>query len=202
MSTMTIQEARNIMRNVEARAPAESDRLLGKVVADAIDAHLRREVKAPDGECDHNWVDYVQAEYKKPHEWKMAESDISRYVKLGEMCDKCGKERKSPAPEAKVPDGWKLVPVEPTAAMEDAAFDTFEIDDAKTQGFNSGTDARNAIYKAMLAAAPTSSGKVPDVYVCSNPKCNAVRAKDPNGHCPVCVQPSGVGYSTMRKEVL
>lgn len=39
-TTMTLAEARNIMRNVEARAPAESDRLLGKIVADAIDAHL------------------------------------------------------------------------------------------------------------------------------------------------------------------
>lgn len=57
-------------------------------------------------------------------------------------------------PAARVTDGWKLVPLVPTAEMEDAAFDTFEIDDAKTQGFNSGTEARNAIYKAMLAAAP------------------------------------------------
>jgi hypothetical protein len=39
------------------------------------------------------------------------------------------------------------------------------------------------------------------VFVCSNQRCTAVWDADPNGHCPACIQPSGVGYSTMRREV-
>lgn len=41
-----------------------------------------------------------------------------------------------------------------------------------------------------------------DVFVCSNPKCAAVHAKDPQGHCPACITSHGVGYSTMRRPVL
>ena len=40
------------------------------------------------------------------------------------------------------------------------------------------------------------------VYVCSNAKCRAVHAQDPQGHCPVCREPSGMGWSTMPREVL
>jgi hypothetical protein len=32
-------------------------------------------------------------------------------------------------------------------------------------------------------------------FKCSNPACGAVHDTDPKGHCPACVQPSGVGYS-------
>lgn len=50
-------------------------------------------------------------------------------------------------------DGWQLVPVEPTKAMMDAAFEVLEIPAAYC-GFGTGTEARNAVYAAMLAAAP------------------------------------------------
>ena len=46
-----------------------------------------------------------------------------------------------------VPDGWKLVPLEPTKKMQKAALST--VDDAFGVG----------IYKAMLAAAPTPKGE-------------------------------------------
>lgn len=42
---------------------------------------------------------------------------------------------------------------------------------------------------------------VPHVYVCSNPKCGAVFDFDPCGHCPVCILPSGVGWSTRQIDV-
>ena len=48
-----------------------------------------------------------------------------------------------------------VVPVEPTREMIDAAFDAFEIDDPKQ--YETGTDARNAIYRAMLAARPAAT---------------------------------------------
>jgi hypothetical protein len=44
-----------------------------------------------------------------------------------------------------VPDGWKLVPVEPTEAIRDALY---------TSGFESADSILNYAYKAMLAAAP------------------------------------------------
>lgn len=42
------------------------------------------------------------------------------------------------------------------------------------------------------------------VYVCSNPKCYAVWATDPKGHCPACsyaVEAGLAGWSTMAAEV-
>ena len=47
---------------------------------------------------------------------------------------------------------WKLVPIEPTKEMEKSAFLNVEIN--HFPGFNSGTEARNSIYYAMLSAAP------------------------------------------------
>lgn len=41
-----------------------------------------------------------------------------------------------------------------------------------------------------------------EVFVCSNQRCGAVHAKDPQGHCPTCIMPNGLGWSTMRKTVL
>lgn len=41
-----------------------------------------------------------------------------------------------------------------------------------------------------------------EVFVCSNPKCDAVYARDPQGHCPKCIASNGSGYSTARRDVL
>jgi hypothetical protein len=49
------------------------------------------------------------------------------------------------------PNGWKLVPIEPTNEMVQAAFDAVELNGFP--GFATGNEARRAIYKAMLAAA-------------------------------------------------
>ena len=51
-----------------------------------------------------------------------------------------------------VPEGWKLVPIEPTQSMVDAAFDAFEV--VKPMQYGSGTEARNAVYASMIGAAP------------------------------------------------
>lgn len=37
-----------------------------------------------------------------------------------------------------------------------------------------------------------------EVFVCSNPRCRAVFAHDPRGHCPECITANGVGFSTVR----
>ena len=52
-----------------------------------------------------------------------------------------------PAPS--VPDGWKLVPIEPTQEMLDAGEDTFVSSLSGTP-----TSSPIAVYRAMLAAAP------------------------------------------------
>lgn len=56
-------------------------------------------------------------------------------------------------PSSGVPEGWKLVPVEPTKEMTKAAFDAFEV--VNPMQYGNGTEARRAIYDAMLTAAPT-----------------------------------------------
>lgn len=43
------------------------------------------------GECSHSWRDYVQAEYKASPAITLGESNIARYVKIGRMCEECGK---------------------------------------------------------------------------------------------------------------
>lgn len=54
-------------------------------------------------------------------------------------------------PLAMIPEGWKLVPVEPTEAMNIAARDW----SIGKYGKAIGTDASEGCYKAMLAATPT-----------------------------------------------
>jgi hypothetical protein len=51
------------------------------------------------------------------------------------------------------PEGWRLVPTEPTETMRAAGFDAFEI--SAPGQYRNGTEARDAIYRAYLAAAPT-----------------------------------------------
>ncbi len=66
-------------------------------------------------ECHHDWVDYVQAEYKPRHRViELGESNIERYVRIGLMCTTCGKEKPAPAappaqPAERVPEGWPRV---------------------------------------------------------------------------------------------
>jgi hypothetical protein len=57
--------------------------------------------------------------------------------------------------------GWKLVPVEPTREMQKAAFDALELN-YPFGGYNNGTEARDAVYRAMLSASPPPD-HVPDV---------------------------------------
>ena len=53
---------------------------------------------------------------------------------------------------ASVPTGWKLVPMEPTAAMLDAAFDTEVVH--TEWGVDAFVENTDEVYGAMLAAAP------------------------------------------------
>jgi hypothetical protein len=59
----------------------------------------------------------------------------------------------APLMQAKVPDGWKLVPMEPTDAMVNAAL-RLQGDDAFIAKAPALISALVKIYKAMLAAAP------------------------------------------------
>lgn len=52
-----------------------------------------------------------------------------------------------PQPAAAVPEGWKLVPVEPTEGMGQAGHDAWWYGEADEEMFS-------AVYSAMLAAAP------------------------------------------------
>ena len=62
------------------------------------------------------------------------------------------------AQRQQVPEGWRLVPVEPTADMERAAFDALELLGTPTER---GTSMRNRVYRAMLAAAPALTAAPP-----------------------------------------
>lgn len=66
-----------------------------------------------------------------------------------------------------VPEGWKLVPVEPTQAMVEAAFDALP---------NSPLEGRiRTHYRAMLAAAPTPP----------------VQQDEEDSYCPTCGEEDG-----------
>ena len=54
-----------------------------------------------------------------------------------------------------IPDGWKLVPVEPTSEMQSAAAGAIRFDTTPINKLWTG----NAVYKAMLAAAPQQEVK-------------------------------------------
>lgn len=81
-----------------------------------------------------------------------------------------------------IPEGWKLVPVEPTQAMVEAAFDALP---------NSPLEGRiRTHYRAMLAAAPTTP-----VQQCRDDgRCQYAIDHDAEGmgHCPPgkCVMPA------------
>lgn len=59
-----------------------------------------------------------------------------------------------PSDTGAVPVGYKLVPIVPTDAMEDAAFYAFAIDNPGR--FKNGTEVRNEIYREMIEAAPAT----------------------------------------------
>ena len=65
-------------------------------------------------------------------------------------------ELRSSAPRA--PEGYVIVPREPTKAMIQAAFDLCEID-ITTTPYSTGNEFRRAIYDAMIRAAADRLGK-------------------------------------------
>lgn len=72
-------------------------------------------------------------------------------------CEWCGKEK--PHPPATVPEGYALVPIEPTKEMLVDMFRAWNACDIP-KGSDSFTDWRDA-YKAMLSASPTPPNAVP-----------------------------------------
>lgn len=56
-----------------------------------------------------------------------------------------------------IPKGYKMVPVEPTEAMHDAARDW----SIQRYGKAIGSDASRGCYSVMLAAAPTTPNSTP-----------------------------------------
>ena len=105
---------------------------------------------------------------------------------------------------AGVPDGWKLVPVEPTDEMIDAAWECDSATDyvGEHKRIHSAADA----YRAMLAAAPDASGVHPDALpdgtlskstakrveaLASASVGRMTMAEYTTGHCPNHNQPGG-----------
>lgn len=82
-------------------------------------------------------------------------SNVRRHIKSG---GKCIELYAAPVPAA-VPEGWKLVPVEATEAMESAGADALDDKDADT---SLRADAANT-YRAMLSAAPAAPAVTADV---------------------------------------
>jgi hypothetical protein len=64
--------------------------------------------------------------------------------------------RERESASARVPDGWQLVPIEPTDEMIDKGTDQYECEQGDTWYRNHQLSEGDciAIYKAMLAAAP------------------------------------------------
>lgn len=80
-----------------------------------------------------------------------------------------------PAQAAAVPDGWQLVPVEPSIAMEYAG--------CKAASRLMGFSEANRVYRAMLAAAPAAP-------VAQEPvACGGCGAADESQRCIGCMHP-------------
>jgi len=62
-----------------------------------------------------------------------------------------------PSGTAKVPEGWKLVPVEPTTDILKAGISAFN-KGTEAEGFINGIGQLERAYRAMLAAAPSPDG--------------------------------------------
>lgn len=84
---------------------------------------------------------------------------------MGVSCPRCGKTGLQPdsihtcTPRALVPDGWKLVPVEPTPEMKTAGIAVEVYPESKPEiGALTWAEVK-AIYSAMLAAAPQPAGE-------------------------------------------
>lgn len=82
------------------------------------------------------WVEWCELAYEAGQQSKQAEIDALK-AELAKYQQ----------------EGYKLVPVEPTKAMQQSAFDVYEVCDYKNYHLNSGTEVRDMIYKAMIGAA-------------------------------------------------
>lgn len=82
------------------------------------------------------WVEWCELAYEAGQQSKQAEIDALK-AELAKYQQ----------------EGYKLVPVEPTKAMQQSAFDAYEVCDYKNYHLNSGTEVRDMIYRAMIGAA-------------------------------------------------
>lgn len=82
------------------------------------------------------WVEWCELAYEAGQQSKQAEIDALK-AELAKYQQ----------------EGYKLVPVEPTKAMQQSAFDVYEVCDYENYHLNSGTEVRDMIYKAMIGAA-------------------------------------------------
>jgi hypothetical protein len=64
-----------------------------------------------------------------------------------------------------------------------------------------GATQATAMVRYMLEGIGAKVGRL-EVFVCSNPKCRAVHAENPQGHCPACITTEGVGFSTSPRVVI
>lgn len=95
----------------------------------------------------------------EPVAWRAWDDNLSRWDFTLWPDEECNDGREwapvytsaPPKPDAapSVPDGWQLVPVEPTQRMLEAAFLRIE-----SEGISTTPWLRASIYRAMLAAAP------------------------------------------------
>lgn len=99
---------------------------------------------------------YTRAEPAQPEQINCDCGRTHKKTAYGWACNE-------PAQQVAVPQGWKLVPIEPTRDMEDAAGESIygysrekAIDWVKEDKFESAAYSGVAAYRAMLAAAPST----------------------------------------------
>jgi len=99
-------------------------------------------------------IQLVSGAPEDPPQVEITITDLSERLKRGWERARAALAAAAPADagESRVPAGFKLVPMKPTAPMLNAAFDLFEL--SPPPGYATGMEARKAIYAAMLAAAP------------------------------------------------
>lgn len=101
------------------------------------------------------WFDPKSADNTKSYCFRHSDVDEVRRLSADVAWSAWQAGRAAQAAAVKVPDGFALVPLEPTKEMVAAAFDAVEL--GEVPGFHSRNDARRTIYRAMVAAAAANT---------------------------------------------
>lgn len=139
---MTLEYVRDLLREYDPRGDEYNGKYFLPMCADAIDAHLSRKVSVSD-------ADFKLSEdaYLREGLWQSCNERVRRALRAALESFAAS------LPVARVREGWKWVPVEPTREMSDAGKHAVKGCDSTYERQIAGI-----AYAAMLNACPSTDG--------------------------------------------